>query len=467
MAGLAVRLYLGGAGAPRRYFAWGQAVRRAVLAVTLVQATRGLDVLVRTAWSRRVFGWLPAPPAGIAPGTPGGILPPAAWHLVAYAWIVSFVALVLGRYRTARVIAALAIVPDLVWLLQGQFTGAFQGPSLGPWAFWVLLNLAPVLAMTAFHRDAPPAAPRQPRPRRRCVRNRNERRTQDRPFRPPPRLPAAAASVLAAGLMPTVASCSHLTPLGPDPAATMPQPHHLRSPLVLQDVGIQPPAPAGGCPAGYVMLPGGGSPGTCYRTTGMRVTITSAAVSPVSPFRPPPPPGQQAVPVQYVFWITVPAADAPALTAFITTVTGVAVPTLVVHRRSDILPLSHAKVMAGGIKGARLVELEGSDHLPWVGDVGSVLSAVAEFVTEVSGRPGGRTAMAAAARARRPATGWEALTDAERRVAQLVAGGLANREVAERLYLSRYTVETHLKHVFTKLGVSSRAELAALAPRNT
>jgi hypothetical protein len=158
VAGLAARLYLGGAGAPRRYFAWGQAVRRAVLAATLVQATRGLDILARTGWSRGLFGWLPAPPAGIAPGAPGGVLPPAVWYLVAYAWIVSFVALVLGRHRTAQVIAALAIVPDLVWLLQGQFTGAFQGPSLGPWAFWVLLNLAPVLAMTAFHRDAPPAA---------------------------------------------------------------------------------------------------------------------------------------------------------------------------------------------------------------------------------------------------------------------------------------------------------------------
>jgi hypothetical protein len=83
VASLAARLYLGGAGAPRRYFAWGQAVRRAVLAVTLVQAVRGLDVLVRTAWSHRVFGWLPVPPAGIAPGTPGGILPPAALYLVA------------------------------------------------------------------------------------------------------------------------------------------------------------------------------------------------------------------------------------------------------------------------------------------------------------------------------------------------------------------------------------------------
>jgi len=142
------------------------------------------------------------------------------------------------------------------------------------------------------------------------------------PFQPPPRLSSVLASVLAAGVMLTVASCSHLTPLGPDPAATMPQPHHLRSPFILQDMRIQPPAPAGGCPAGYVTLPGGGSPGVCYRTTGTLVTITSAAVSPVSSFRPPPPPGQQAVPVQYGFWITLPAADVPALAAVIPTASG-------------------------------------------------------------------------------------------------------------------------------------------------
>ena len=53
---------------------------------------------------------------------------------------------------------ALAIVPDLVWLLQGQFTGAFPAAPFGPWAFWFLLNLVPVLGMAAFHRDAPPAA---------------------------------------------------------------------------------------------------------------------------------------------------------------------------------------------------------------------------------------------------------------------------------------------------------------------
>jgi hypothetical protein len=158
VAGLAFRLYLGGAGAPRRYFVWGQAVRRAVLVVTLLQAVRGLDMLLLTAWSRRVFSWVPVPPARLAAGTPAGILPPVVWWLVAYAWIVSFIALALGRYyRTAQVIAALAIVPDLLWLVQGELTGSFRGPSLGPWAFWVLLNLAPVLTITAFHQGIPPS----------------------------------------------------------------------------------------------------------------------------------------------------------------------------------------------------------------------------------------------------------------------------------------------------------------------
>jgi hypothetical protein len=62
VAGLADRLYLGGVGTPRRYFAWGQAVRNAVLAVTLVNAVRGLAALAALAWTRHLFGnaaWLP------------------------------------------------------------------------------------------------------------------------------------------------------------------------------------------------------------------------------------------------------------------------------------------------------------------------------------------------------------------------------------------------------------------------
>ncbi|MFY9934151.1 MAG: hypothetical protein WAK82_39705 [Streptosporangiaceae bacterium] len=157
VAGLAARLYLGGAGAPPRYFAWGQAVRRAVLAVTLIHAVVSLDVFMRLAWERRSAG-VPAPPAGMAPISPGGIMPPTGWYMADCAWIVVFVLLVLEHYRLARALAVLAILPDLVWLLQGQFTGALPATSFGPWAFWVLLNLAPVLAMAAFYRDAPPIA---------------------------------------------------------------------------------------------------------------------------------------------------------------------------------------------------------------------------------------------------------------------------------------------------------------------
>ena len=143
-----------------------------------------------------------------------------------------------------------------------------------------------------------------------------------------PRLPSALASVLAAaGIMLAVASCTgHITPLGPDQAATMPQPHHLRSPLILQDMRTQGlvgrVGQPGGCPAGWVTLSAEPGPGQCYRKTGMPVTITSAAVSPVFSFRPPPPPGHQAAPVQYGFSITVPAADVPALAAVLPTAPG-------------------------------------------------------------------------------------------------------------------------------------------------
>ena len=63
----------------------------------------------------------------------------------------------------------------------------------------------------------------------------------------------------------------------------------------------------------------------------------------------------------------------------------------------------------------------------------------------------------------RPETGWAALTESERAVAELVADGLTNREVAERLFLSPHTVGTHLRHVFTKLDINSRVELTRLA----
>ena len=133
------------------------------------------------------------------------------------------------------------------------------------------------------------------------------------PFQPPPRPAPVLASVLAAGLMLTAASCSHITPLGP----AAPQPSQLRSPFVLQALGIQAPTPAGGCPAGSVALSGG--PGQCYRELGTPVTITSAAISPVSAIPQNHPPGAAASPPAYGFMITLPASDMPALTAVTTT----------------------------------------------------------------------------------------------------------------------------------------------------
>ena len=148
VASLATRLYLGGAGAPRRYFTRGQAVRDAVLVVTLARATQALGSFTVLAWDHRVFG-LTAPPAALVAGSWDGIWA-ATWYVVGYAWIVAYIALVLGYYRTAQVTAVLAVGPDLVYLLHYP----------GWWTWWILFDLVPVLAMAAFHADAPPVTRR-------------------------------------------------------------------------------------------------------------------------------------------------------------------------------------------------------------------------------------------------------------------------------------------------------------------
>jgi hypothetical protein len=452
VAGLAVRLHLGGAGAPRRHF-WGQAVRCATLAVTLVQAMRGLEGLVAVVWSRRMFAWIPAPPESMASSGPAGIWQ-ATFFVVGYAWIVAFVLLVLRYYRAAQVLAALAIIPYLVWLLYGQLAHRFAaGPPVGPWAFWVLINLAPVLAMTAFHRDVRPAvrwplllalpvgyllvyapllalavtgnsawipdfsglyctlvalaclahAPRAwsrrvagsgawslalvvlaadacayrifsitdyrhdphliavslaellilvaavaavvpdalraragiPKPApsvaAASTTNRWPWRTQDMQFQKSPGSSSILAGALgAAGIVLTIAGCSHIAPLGPQPqptrvlrtaaagpaATTILQPgavaqagmRQLGSPILLQVMRSQPTTATGGCVAGWFALSTPGSGGTCYRKLGAPLSITAAVISPISVS----PPGQ---PARYGFWVVVPATDVAALTS--------------------------------------------------------------------------------------------------------------------------------------------------------
>jgi DNA-binding CsgD family transcriptional regulator len=63
----------------------------------------------------------------------------------------------------------------------------------------------------------------------------------------------------------------------------------------------------------------------------------------------------------------------------------------------------------------------------------------------------------------RPISGWGSLTDTEHRIADLVAQGLSNHEVASQVFLSSHTVAFHLRHVFWKLGIGSRVQLARMA----
>jgi hypothetical protein len=163
--------------------------------------------------------------------------------------------------------------------------------------------------------------------------------------RPPRPLTVLASALAAAGVALSVASCSQITPLGPDAApVTMPPPHHLGSPIIVQVMRVQPPTATGGCPAGWAAVslpPGGGpiasiaravpagrprrvvpqgassapAPTPCYRPAGTPVTITSAAVSSVFTYRPPP--GQPNGPDLYGFIVAVPGADVAAVTAII------------------------------------------------------------------------------------------------------------------------------------------------------
>jgi len=121
-------------------------------------------------------------------------------------------------------------------------------------------------------------------------------------------------------------------------------------------------------------------------------------------------------------------------------------PTLVLHRREDrAAPLAQGRAVAEGIPGAELVELDGRSHLPAIGDADAVVTEARRFL----GLPRLRRAVP---------TG---LTPRQTEVAALVADGLTNRELAERLTITERSAESHVERIRLRLGFRSRAQIAA------
>jgi pimeloyl-ACP methyl ester carboxylesterase len=126
----------------------------------------------------------------------------------------------------------------------------------------------------------------------------------------------------------------------------------------------------------------------------------------------------------------------------------VAVPTLVLHARGDrVVPIEEGRLLAELIPGAGLLALDSDNHIllddepAWT----EFLAAVEDFLGS------------------RPQPGGPRLTRRELDVLELVAGGLGNDAIAQRLCLSTRTVERHLSNVYTKLSVTGKPARAAAA----
>jgi pimeloyl-ACP methyl ester carboxylesterase/DNA-binding CsgD family transcriptional regulator len=136
----------------------------------------------------------------------------------------------------------------------------------------------------------------------------------------------------------------------------------------------------------------------------------------------------------------------------------VAAPTLVLHRREDrAIPYRAGRELAAGIPGARLVSLPGRSHFPYVGEAAAVVRASLEFLGSAPPtaphEPAGRRS--------------DELTPRQLQVAALVTEGLTNRQIAERLGIEERSAEGHVERIRLRLGVTSRAQVAAWWARRT
>lgn len=139
----------------------------------------------------------------------------------------------------------------------------------------------------------------------------------------------------------------------------------------------------------------------------------------------------------------------------------VATPAVVLHRREDrAIPFELGRELAAELPGASLVALAGADHYPWFGDSDAVLRAALNALGV-----DGAAAVGPGLQTDRAPTEGQDLTSRETEVLTLVASGLSDREIAERLVLSPHTVHRHVANVRTKLGLPTRAAAVAAAAR--
>lgn len=126
-------------------------------------------------------------------------------------------------------------------------------------------------------------------------------------------------------------------------------------------------------------------------------------------------------------------------------------PTLVIHARDDaIAPLSEGRLLAATIPRAQFVELDSRNHVLLEHE--PAWERFKEAVLDFTGQ--GHSA---------PDPAFDALSPREREILTLLADGLSNAEIAERLGISEKTVRNHLSRLFDKLGVWSRTQAIVFA----
>jgi pimeloyl-ACP methyl ester carboxylesterase/DNA-binding CsgD family transcriptional regulator len=143
--------------------------------------------------------------------------------------------------------------------------------------------------------------------------------------------------------------------------------------------------------------------------------------------------------------------DARAVVDISASLAAVRIPTLVLHARGDdVIPVAEGRFLASGIPEAEFVELDSRNHIllehepAWQRFREAVLSFMQPSHTGVD-----------------PA--FAALSARERQVLALIADGLSNAGIAERLTISEKTVRNHASNLFDKLGVWSRAQAIVFA----